>query len=187
MSLPASPTSLRARLREATTHVHARVDAQLGEMRDADHYRAYLRGMHGFLAAVTPGLSSHAGALGWSPPQWRSELDADLQTVHAAPLACEAMAVGNRDEAMGLLYVIEGSALGARLLLRRACALGYEAGRGTAFLHRHADVGTTRWPAFLALLAEWEPRIDAPAACDAALAGFAVADRCFHRAQEAMA
>lgn len=187
MSLPASQTSLRTRLREATTHVHARVDAQLGEMRDADHYRAYLRGMHGFLAAVTPGVASHAGALGWPAPQWRSELDADLQTVQAAPLTSQAMTVGNRDAAMGLLYVIEGSALGARLLLRRACALGYEAGRGAAFLHRHADVGTTRWPAFLALLAQWEPRIDAPAACDAAVAGFAVADRCFRRAQEAMA
>ena len=149
MSHPASSSSLRARLRDATTEAHAGVDAQLGEMQDARHYRAYLRGMHGFLAAVTPGLAQHAGALGWPPPQWRGALDADLHSVDAAPLEPEAVTVGDRDQAMGLLYVIEGSALGARLLLRRASALGYAPGRGAAYLHASAEVGTRRWPAFL--------------------------------------
>lgn len=187
MPLPTHDASLRARLRDATTDAHARLDAQLGDMQDAGHYRAYLRGMHGFLATVTPGLARHGEALGWSLAPWRGDLDADLQTVQGAPIAAEAAQAGNRDEAVGLLYVIEGSALGARVLLRRASALGYDPSRGTAFLHRHADLDSGRWPAFLAFLGRWESRIDADSACQGALAGFAVADRCFHRAQETMA
>lgn len=187
MSPPATETSLRARLRDATTDAHARVHAQVGEMRNADGYRAYLRGMHGFLAAVTPGLAQHADSLAWSPPPWRAELDADLRRIDAEPRVPEPVEVGDRNAALGLLYAVEGSALGARLLLRRATGLGFAPATGAAFLHRFSDMDNGRWPAFLALLATWEARIDAPAACRAAQTGFAVADRCFHRAQEAMA
>ncbi len=179
--------SLRARLRDATTGAHARVDAQLGAMRHPHDYRAYLRGMHGFMAAVEPGLQRYAGALGWTAPQWRADLAADLATVEAAPLPGAALPVHSADAALGLFYVVEGSALGARLLLRRAAALGFDATRGAAFLGRHVEAGTARWPSFLALLAAMEPRTDARQACDAAVAGFEAADHFFHRAQETMA
>lgn len=179
--------SLRARLRDATTGAHARVDAQLGAMRHRHDYRTYLRGMHGLMTAVEPGLRRYAGALGWAAPQWRAELTADLATLEAQPVPASALPVHSADAALGLFYVVEGSALGARLLQRRAAALGYDAARGAAFLGRHAEAGTARWPAFLALLGAMETRTDVRQACAAAVAGFEAADHFFHRAQETMA
>ena len=58
--------------------------------------------------------------------------------------------------AMGSLYVLEGSALGARLLVRQAAALGFdEAGGAVHLSEQAADIG--HWRAFIDLLGRLGP------------------------------
>lgn len=176
---------LRAQLRDVTKDAHARLDGLMGDgMQDRDQYGAYLRGMHCFVRSLSPSVEAQQHALGWTIADWEDALAADLQALGAGALASETLPARDRDGALGALYVVEGSALGARLLVRQARALGYSAERGAAFLHAHAegDHGQ-RWPRFLALLAGPRDNAARHAACDAALDTFALAERCFRRAK----
>ena len=74
---------------------------------------------------------------------------------------------------LGILYVLEGAALGARLLYRDAQALGLSDAYGARHLAlQAADTGS--WRAFLALLGR-SPAFDLEPAASAALATFALA------------
>ncbi len=188
--MPDAPAPrLRARLRDATTDAHARVDGLLmGGFGDARGYRAYLAGMHAFVNAVLPSVRAQTAALDWRLPDWNASLRQDLAHARADALPGVApLAECDRAQALGTLYVLEGSALGARLLVRQAQALGYDRARGAAFLHEHADGDDRqRWPRFLALLeSENAPGTDAPA-CAAAMETFALAETCLRRAKECL-
>ncbi len=187
-AMPDAPAPrLRSRLRDATTDAHARVDGLLmGGFNNADAYRAYLSGMAAFVAALLPAVQAQAATLRWPLPDWNAQLHADLAQAHAEPLNDVTPLAGcDRAQALGTLYVLEGSSLGARLLVRQAQALGYGRSSGAAFLHAHADgEDHQRWPRFLALLeSENAPGTDAPA-CAAALDAFALAETCLRRAKE---
>lgn len=189
MGLPiirsAVDNGLRARLRAATSRAHAGLDDDLSARLQAPGgYHAYLRGMHAFLCSLLPGVREAAAGMGWPLPAWEQALERDLAHLRLTPLAPEPGRTVNRAATLGALYVVEGAGLGARVLLRRAKALGYGQDCGATFLHLHADGdGGTRWPRFQALLASADGG-DAEAACRSARRAFGVASRSFLRAME---
>lgn len=154
----AADNGYRDRLKGATSTVHVRLDARFARgLRDPDQYRRYLLGMQAFvanaeraLATATLGPAWHA----WREPQRTPWLDEDLLALGLASLPPgPALAIGNDADAAGVLYVIEGSALGATQLVGDAQALGHGAGAGATFLHRHGGFGAgKRWRAFVQCL-----------------------------------
>ncbi|MBS7457057.1 biliverdin-producing heme oxygenase [Coralloluteibacterium stylophorae] len=148
-----------ARLRAQTQAPHERAEAladALGATTTLDGYRAFLRAMHRFHRRAEAGLDrAEAERLlpGWAPQRRASLIAADLRALgdadDDAPLP--ALAIDGAGAALGLLYVVEGSALGARMLLPQVRALGAPADRATSFLERHA-AAPERWRAFLSRL-----------------------------------
>jgi heme oxygenase (biliverdin-IX-beta and delta-forming) len=124
-----------------TAAAHARVDAAFGRF-DLGHRESYVR----FLQAhgrVVPAVEAALGQ-GWLP-DWRPRtacLERDLAAFgHTLPLPIARALPSGAAERFGLLYVLEGSRLGGRLLLRRVGA-GLPA-RYLASVHRPGE-----WRAF---------------------------------------
>lgn len=146
----------RFALRDLTRGDHERLDALVGHFGDSRSYTRYLEGMAAFRAPVERALlqADTSAILGeWQPGLVSAELAQDLRDLGRENVA----AVGDfplpadRDGLLGVLYVLEGSALGARVLVRRAAALGFTAEHGA----RHLAAQTARpqaWPQFVALL-----------------------------------
>lgn len=147
--------TLRRVLLMETRDLHDELDRHVGAFSDRAEYAAFLAGSHAFRAAVEPQLVSM--------PEWpvqplaaliRQDL-ADLGRPCPAPVP--AAVLPNRVAQAGACYVLEGSALGARLLARRAAALGYGGDHGA----RHLAAQTCdrqRWTRFL----DWLERADVP-------------------------
>ena len=75
---------------------------------------------------------------------------------------------------LGILYVLEGSALGARLLIRRAEAMGMSSSFGARHLALQTDTPNA-WSSFVAILDAAEMDSEQEAQCAAAaIATFAV-------------
>lgn len=172
----APPVDARQFLRRQTQHLHARVDAFFVDgLQSAGDYARYLVGMHRFAA-------DHEIAVGTLPRQsfW---LACDLQTLGLAPLPPGGVCtpVANADERLGWEYVMAGSSVGARYLLRHALALGHDEAAGARFLTRHAADGG--WARVLERLAACAPEDGAlmarlqRGACDA----FVQVQGCFER------
>lgn len=150
---------------------------------DAD-YRAYLRGMHRFVRAGQAALAQVSNGLA----DQRDRLERDLGALHIVPLpaAEKPAAVLDRPGQLGWGYVVAGSSLGARFLLREARALGFDAGTGADFLSGHA--GGDAWPAFLRELdAAALSDSDHPRLCAAATEAFGHAESALRCAKEALA
>jgi heme oxygenase len=187
---PAADNGYRERLRGVTGSAHVRLDARFAHgLRDAQEYATYLVGMQAFLANAEQALA--LAELGSAWRQWREPLrtawiDDDLRALELAPLAAgPALVVSNDAEAAGLLYVLEGSALGATQLVTHAQALGHAAGEGATFLHRHGGLGVgVRWRSFVRCLenAAFEASEES-AMMIAAARAFASAEHEFHRAE----
>ncbi len=169
-----SPTTRRFALRERTTDAHASLDATVGPLADADAYARYLRGLHAFRVPAERALATAR----WSPAPLAALIAADMADLGVTPRAEVALAApqGASGE-LGLAYVLEGSALGARLLHRQALALGLEADRGARHLAEQTR-DLDGWRAFLAALEAVDP-FDLERAVAAAAAGFAAAERAF--------
>ncbi|MFT4012204.1 MAG: biliverdin-producing heme oxygenase [Paracoccus sp. (in: a-proteobacteria)] len=142
--------SLRHSLMNRTRDLHRRLDQGLGEFAAPQDYHAYLRGSFAFRTALEAVLPL---AQGWPMLALSQSLRADLGDLDLdppePPRAPELAAT--HSALAGALYVIEGSALGARVLQRRAQALGFGPDHGA----RHLDLQTrdrARWPQFLAWL-----------------------------------
>jgi heme oxygenase len=148
----------RAALRAATSAVHARLDACFpAGLATAGDYRAYLLGMHALVRDAEDALAGAALSPGWrrwSDRHRSDRLRHDLDWHRLAPLAVSSGdPIDGDPAAAGLLYVIEGSTLGARLLLADAARLGHGAETGAAFLCHHAGDGSAqRWRGFVAAL-----------------------------------
>lgn len=141
------PDSLRWRLRAATSGTHARVDALVGPaLEDVDRYVAFLRGMQRVLAAARTVLDDDRLAA------HERALREDLRSLGAQslPPAAGVVADDSPGVRLGWRYVLAGSSLGARLLLRRAQALGFGPGHGARYLAAHAGGGD--WARLLAEL-----------------------------------
>lgn len=154
----AEPIGLRHTLRAHTAEAHGRLDTLTGELGTLEDYQSFLVRSHRFRQVA----EACAGSALWSPLILLPDIARDLADLRVMepPEPRIALDLSTPSECLGASYVLEGSALGARLLLRRAIALGLSAEFGARHLaHQSGDKG--RWKSFLALL-------DAPGSVDRA-------------------
>lgn len=172
------PSAAHALLREATAADHARVDASFAEgLHDASAYQRYVRGMHALLNCLEK--SDAALAAAYATP--RALLADDLTALGLnAPSPPPPLTFSDDHARLGARYVVEGSALGARLLQRQARALGHSATQGATFLAYHVDRGYTHWPRLMQALAPLDPASpEFQTVLHAAQQTFALAATCF--------
>lgn len=186
MPLTAAPTAapraavpFHHQLRAHTASAHARVDGSLGGgLRSACDYAAYLEGMAEFIDAAIAVIGQELWLV-----DARQRIAADLGHAVPAPRLGGNDALADPARAAGWRYVVAGSTLGARRLLRDARAIEGGAHRGkTAFLSAFA--GGDAWARCLAWLRD--AGFDAAArrrACDAALEAFHAAEAALSRAR----
>ncbi|WP_152662414.1 biliverdin-producing heme oxygenase [Devosia soli] len=163
---------LRADLRRATAAVHEELDASVGQFNDRASYGRYLHNTLAFRERIEPAL---AQSTIWSTPSLLDDLHADRDDLELAvlPAKLPVNAITDASRQIGAFYVLEGSCLGARLLVRRAEAIGLTGLFGARHLAAQAgDAG--RWRNFLSLLDRAED-LDPARAIDGALAVFEVA------------
>jgi heme oxygenase (biliverdin-IX-beta and delta-forming) len=168
---PAS-TALSA-LRSATASRHHATEALLGlgGPLDRARYGRILQGFEAFLASWEPRI---AQALPAELRPWfarRSRLALvrrDLEALGLSRLAQPQETGGAHDAAsvFGALYVMEGSALGGRVISRRLAEhMGLDADTGAAYFNGPgADTGA-QWREFLQLLADRVAPADEQRAC----------------------
>jgi heme oxygenase len=182
------PSSLRVKLRISTASAHARLDglAAAFPLSTRDGYADFLAAHAAALIPIEQALAeADVNAL---LPDWPSRcrsgavmrdldiLRAELRAIAVPPICGEAAIFGT-------LYVLEGSRLGARVILQNLDPR--IAGAATHYL-QHGD--TRLWPTFLsALEASNEAHEDFSATLDAALCTFEVFERAFQSACEVAA
>jgi heme oxygenase (biliverdin-IX-beta and delta-forming) len=150
--------SLRDTIREATRQSHARLDAAMNQV-DLGRRRNYADFLRGQAEALFP-LEAALEENGISEllPDWEQRrrspaLEHDLAALDTGvdPLPMPVLNRGGNDcspEMLGIMYVLEGSRMGARVILARiAEAPDSEILGATAFL-RHG-FGRRFWPTFL--------------------------------------
>lgn len=164
-------------LRDETQTAHAALDAMVGPLETIGEYVAFLDGLYRYRAGTEAALRS----LDWPEffGDWRPLYIADLLAADLADLGQPAARVApaslSNDIAslLGVSYVLEGSALGARLISRRAASLGLTEHHGA----RHLAAQTAElanWRSLLEL-AEALPSESRPKAARAANDSFALA------------
>ncbi len=169
--------SFRERLRAATARAHERLDDRISsfDLGEPDAYRAFLIMHSAVLPPLEAGIAracADAPELDLAARSRTSALTADLETMGARPAAPLPVAEpASLAEALGALYVLEGSRLGAQILIRRVRASGDARVRAaTAFLeHGSPDL----WRSFLDAASSYVVDEDALcAASDGALSAF---------------
>lgn len=168
--------TLHSRLKTATAEQHASLDALMADgFADRLVYARYLQAMRCLVEALAPAPLEAESRQHWA--RWFDSrrlkcLHHDLGELGAHDTARQAPVLPASGW-MGANYVLEGSALGARVLLREAARLGErEPGIPLEFLRHHAE-RSDRWPRFLAAL----EALDGPMrtdACAGARRGFAL-------------
>jgi heme oxygenase len=123
-------------LRTATATEHTEVETTLGLMDpdlDRERLAHVLTALHGFWRAAEDGLDAwavrhpdDAASVDWAQRRRAALFAADLATLGAgpAPGGPELPPVGSTDEALGRLYVLEGSTLGGVLIDRHLADRG---------------------------------------------------------------
>lgn len=145
--------SLRRLLMAETRDLHDRLDQAIGGFDDPGAYRAFLSGSYGFRAAIEPALTGD----GWQVQRLAPVIAQDLADLdQPRPALFDAPVLAGHAAQAAACYVLEGSALGARLLARRAADQGFTAGHGA----RHLAAQTAspqRWRKFLDWLEDADP------------------------------
>ena len=173
--------SRRNHLRIATREAHEQLDAMVGSLDSRAAYRSYLAGIAGFRLPVEHRITEAGNP--YATDLIGAEIGLDLAHMDVTPPLSGEFELPRGESAMlGLLYVIEGSALGARLLVRYAEAIGLDEASGAAHLFRQAG-NLSGWKSFVEALESAED-YDARSALDSALSTFAFARRAFALAQE---
>ncbi|PZQ22961.1 MAG: hypothetical protein DI569_05900 [Sphingopyxis macrogoltabida] len=146
--------SFRTALRAHTSDRHARLDSAVGLFDTAEQYGAYLDASYRFRKATEWALRDFAG---WSVAPLAGLIGDDLADLGRGVPAATGLPPPPDDAfALGMAYVLEGSALGARLLERRAAGLGFDERHGAR--HLAAQISDKRrWPDFLARLEAVQP------------------------------
>ncbi|OJF90586.1 hypothetical protein AX760_08230 [Pararhizobium antarcticum] len=165
---------------------HEALDRLIGPFDSAQSYSRYLQGMAVFRSVVEDMLSLVHWPMAFSA--WQNERLADLIGQDLADIGAAAQRPSipsapssslEAEDILGMLYVLEGSALGARLLYKRAQALGYSATFGA----RHLAVQCRqngRWSAYLKLL-EDAVGIDIDHVAKVSARTFEIAEMAFER------
>lgn len=178
------PSSVHARLRQETAGAHARLEAEVdifARTSDPSARADLARRFHGFHAgaeAVLEPLLGGIDGLDFAGRRRTPVIEADLRALgHALPDRPEAKgpALADVPEALGLLYVLEGSTLGGRVIRKQLLKAGQDL-KGLGFLDPYGEAVAERWRSFLAIL-DRECPSSAPgrgtAAVRGALGGFA--------------
>jgi heme oxygenase len=144
---------IRSFLRDETNELHRELDAIVGMFSSRSQYARFLQGTFRHRGPVEAALL--AAAAETSP--WRSrkllpELTADLADL-ALPLPTADLFHLSNDIAaqLGAAYVLEGSALGARVLVKEVESLGFGSDFGARYLSAQAG-SLDQWRAVLAAL-----------------------------------
>lgn len=158
-----SPTAdIRAFLATAVAGLHERVDRAmtLEKTTGVDAYRNHLRCHARVVFPIERKLQSslHAGAVPDSALRWRSgALAADLAALgEPVPDEVDTPVAATLANFAGCMYVLEGSRLGAKVLMRQLAPLA-DLNLPTGFLTHGA--GGKLWPSFVKWLnsVEWSP------------------------------
>ncbi|NHN88559.1 biliverdin-producing heme oxygenase [Acetobacter conturbans] len=165
--------TFREHLRSATRSRHAALDQLIGPITTEQAYHRYLCGIAAFRISVEPRLSDIVvwpDILGtWRPTRLAEYLHTDLDVLGLAidsPLS--RLDVSNTSSLLGILYVLEGSVLGARFLVRQVAAAGVEEHSGARHLSLQAS-SVDNWKHFLTCLEkaeDFDRVLAAQAACD---------------------
>ena len=151
---------LRHRLKEATAAAHHDLDAQFAAF-DLTACKGYRRFLEASAAALLPleAALERAGVarlfLDWPERSRRDAITADLARLGGTVRPTDEVAPLSRNAVLGTMYVLEGSRLGARYLLRTIAASADPLiAEARAYLGHGA--GRPFWPSFLSRL-ECEP------------------------------
>lgn len=168
------------RLRDTTHAQHQRLEAGLDILRrisSPSGRRELVERFHGLHAeaeaALAPWLTRLDG-LEFEARRRTPSLARDLARLGgvAAPPAADPIRVAGVAEALGVMYVLEGSSLGGRVIRRHVEAAGGDM-TGLSFLDPYGEAVGERWRAFLSVLAA-EP--DADGVVTGAVTGFGHAE-----------
>ena len=164
----------RFELRERTAATHAELDRLVGGFDTIGDYMRYLTGIYAFRSAIEPCFEENPATC-WRTEPIRHLIEADMADlgVTRTPSIGVAPKPRSASEALGVAYVLEGSRLGAKLLFRRATALGLGAEDGARHLAVQSQGGDC-WKSYTAALEAAEP-FDLDGAVSAASATFGVA------------
>jgi heme oxygenase len=160
------PSVILERLKATTATVHSSLEQRLRIALPAPSltdYRSYLRAMHGFVAPLEATFRAMAELL---PAELELEqryktalLRADLTALAARAGACDTPIcnalppTNDPAAALGALYVLEGSTLGARWLLRHLEPIEIEP--ASSYLRGYGDALGPMWQKMRATLASY--------------------------------
>lgn len=160
-----SSLPVRQRLKQATEPAHVSLEARIGPLATQTAYNEYLRGLYAFRSVTEDWLSTHgAKEIGtWTPQNIASYLHEDINDLDLTPLSVSPVSwasQANESFAMGVHYVLEGSALGARVLCKQVEALGLNRDYGARHLWAQAQT-LESWRGFLTVLSDHKSDEDA--------------------------
>jgi len=156
-----SPTDVMRALRTATAAEHQQLEDTLDLMDPqltTARLGAVLQRMHAFWVATEDGLDGWAAAhpaaaedLDWAARRRAHLFAEDLAALGCAPAGQrpEVPAPASTDEALGTMYVLEGSTLGGQFIDRHLAALPALAGAGPVrAFSPYGEATGARWAAF---------------------------------------
>ena len=146
---------IREGLRTATARAHERLDSYARRVNLADqrNYGRFLKAQSGPVKALEAALEQFGVARllpDWSLRRRTAALEHDLEYLHLHPESSPSVCLTSRAQAFGTLYVLEGSRLGARVLLQQILDAAPALEPATRFL-RHGSEHRL-WPTFLRAL-----------------------------------
>ena len=130
---------LRSFLRAETHERHEELDRLIGTFASLDDYTRFLLGSFRHRAPAEAAIGAQADGLGFGPRRLAGALLEDLADFGLDAPPTERLDL-SKDMAslLGATYVLEGSALGARVLVKSAAALGLGATHGARYLSAQA-------------------------------------------------
>ena len=170
-------------LRSATADAHQALDSVVGRLDSIPAYRRYVSAIFAFRQAAENGFTTVQwpdAFEGWRPQALTPLIQRGLDAIGATPIkAADADMSFDISGLLGTLYVLEGSALGARLLYRDVLKLGFADDHGAS--HLAAQANSNSWPSFLAVLDRAPDQLTS-GMVEAAGRAFQAARKCFHQA-----
>jgi heme oxygenase (biliverdin-IX-beta and delta-forming) len=144
---------LRERLKQATSPAHRRLDAQLSgfDLTSVDGYRRFLEASAAALLPIEEALErAGVGAIfdDWPSRSRRAVIAADIRSLGGTVRSLPDIGALNRYQVIGTMYVLEGSRLGAKVLLKAVAASADSTIMGATRYLRHG-VGLHLWRSFI--------------------------------------
>jgi heme oxygenase len=151
---------LRDQLRRATAFAHRNLDERFGNfgLTSLDGYRRFLETTAAALMPLERALERDGVAdivSDWTQRSRRADLDRDLQCIDGVAEPLPDLEPFSRNEVLGAVYVLEGSRLGAKYILRSISAAKEPLIAAATDYLRHGS-GQPLWRTFLTRL-ESEP------------------------------